>query len=755
MPVATAPLAANQPEFEFEVGPHAMGELQVFEFEADEEMSRPFSVEATLVPRPDVDVDPAALVGDKACLTIHLGDGTTRFFNGIVAQVKTWEEGKTQLKRRHRVRVVPAFWKLGHVRRSRVFQEMSVPDIAKKVLGDAAVEHRLDLKASYPPRLYCVQYDESDLDFVSRLLEEEGIFYFFEHEQDKHTLVLGDAPGSCQPIAGDERVVFREPSKMVPGAEHVDAFSARVEVRPGKVELRDFDYLKPAVNLTTSSSAKGDTDLEVYEFPGNYADASVGSRLAKVRLEEQRVRAETAAGSGVTRRFLAGHVFELDEHPLAALNAKYLLVSVQHRGEQPEMFTGAASPGQPKREGYRNQFACIRADVPFRAERRTPRPAIPGPQTAIVVGPKGEEIYCDQHGRIKVQFHWDREGAKNEKSSCWIRVGQSWAGPSWGALYLPRIGQEVVVEFLEGDPDRPLVTGAVYNGMHPPPLNLPGDKTKSTLRSASSPGSDGSNELRFEDQKDAEEIYLHAQKDLNIVVENDKTQKVGGNEKLTVENDQDRRVGGNQTLQVTGDDTSTIGGNQSLHVALSRTATIGGSDTETIAGSQSVSVGAALAVTVAAASVENVGAAKAVNVGGAYAVTVGGAMNELVGGLKSEEVGGAKAEVVGGKKTESVAGGSVLQVGQDLSETVGGKRTLKVGKDLVLNAGAKLNQTVKDAHTLKAKEITLSADDRFLVKVGSATIEMKKSGDVVIKGAKIEVKASGNVVIKGSTISQN
>ncbi len=528
--IAKTALAANQAEFEFEAGPHAAGELAVLHFRYQEALSTLFEAEIELVPGEDVHVEGAELLGQEGLLTLQLGDGSARFLHGIVSHVQSWEEGSGPHRHRTRVRLVPKLWLLRHKRRSRIFQELTVPDIVKRVLQESGVEFRLALSGTYARREYCVQYRESDLDFVSRLLEEEGIFYFFEHGQGAHTLVLGDAPSAHEPLPGEPRILFRASSRMVADAESVDAFAARLEVQPGAVMLRDFNFLRPTADLSANSEGGGDSALEVYDYPGRYEDTETGRALSKVRLEELRARAETAAGSGFCRRLLPGYTFELAEHLNDAYNGEYLLVSVTHEGRQPEVLAGDASGSQHEREAYRNHFTCLRKEVPFRPERRTARPLIPGAQTAIVVGPAGEEIHTDEHGRIKVQFHWDREGKGDDRSSCWIRVSQAWAGPGWGALYLPRIGQEVVVEFLEGDPDRPLVTGSVYNGHQPPPLELPGEKTKSTLRSSSSPGGDGFNELRFEDAAGSEEVFFHAQKDFNIVVENDKSQRVGRNE---------------------------------------------------------------------------------------------------------------------------------------------------------------------------------------------------------------------------------
>jgi type VI secretion system secreted protein VgrG len=757
MAITAASLAGNEAEFELEVGALSAGELRVLSFDASEQLSATYELTVTAAVAPDVDVDAAALLGERAGFTVHLGGGEDRWFDGIVARVRAWEEGGGELRRRLRLTIMPALWRLGKVVRSRIFQDLSVPEIVKQVLDEGAVAFRQALSAGYARRTYCVQYGESDLAFLARLLEDEGILWWFEHEQGKHTLVLADAASAHAPIpAGDHRLSFVEASRRVADADHLDGFAFARELRTGKITLRDFDPRRPALDLTSSAVGDGPgAELEAYDYPGGYAELGEGKARTTRRLEVERAQAALHTGTSPCRRLAPGCWFELENHPMAELDGAYVVVAVRHRGEQHEALGGLGTAAERTREPYRADFDCLPRDVPWRPPRRTPRPVIHGAQTAQVVGPAGEEIYTDEHGRVKVQFHWDREGQRDERSSCWMRVAQAWAGPGWGALYLPRIGHEVVVEFLEGDPDRPLVTGSVYNGANPPPISLPGDKTRSTLRSASSPGSDGANELRFEDAKGQEEVYLHAQKDLNVLVENDRNEQVKHDEALTVGNDRSRRVGRDQSLQVGRDDTTAVGQDQRLEVTGNRDVAVGGDHTEAVARDQSSTVGGTQSISVALAASESVGLAKALNVGAAYAVTVGGAMNELVGGLKSEEVGGAKVEVVGAKKVETVAGARSLQVGGDLSETIGKSRTLRVGKDHVVNVGGKLRQAVKKAYTLKAKEIVLSAQDQLTLKVGSATLQVKSSGEVTLKGAKVQVTASGALVLKGSTISEN
>lgn len=758
--VVPVSLAANQAEFEFEVGSFAAGELAVVGWQCDEAISRPFELELDLAAHDDLEVEPRDLVGQDAMLTIHLGDGFARYLRGIVSWIGAWDAGSGAGRKRYRARVVPNLWRLSRIRRSRIFQEKSVPDIVKQVLDDAGIEHRWATVATYGRRDFCVQYRESDLDFVSRLLEEEGIFYFFEHSADRHVVVFGDDPTVHAPLPqGESRLLFRPPSQLVADGESVHEIALGYELRPGSVTLRDYHFKNPSLDLEVRTEAgDGDTSLEVYDYPGEYKDPSVGKQLAKVRLEELRCDVETVTGATRCRRFTSGYLFELDEHPEPTFNRKYLIRSVRHVGRQPEVLPHQIVRDEEasRREAYRADFVAQPADLPFRPERVTPRPIVHGPQTAIVVGPPGEEIFTDEHGRIKVKFHWDREGRADDKASCWIRVAQLWAGPGWGALYLPRVGHEVVVEFLEGDPDRPIVTGRVYNGHNPPPFDLPGEKTKSTLRSNSSPGGGGFNELSFEDAAGKEEVYLHAQKDLTIVVENDKTQTIGGNEALTVKKDRKKEIHGNQTLEVTKDDSTTVRGNQSLTVDKNREVTVGGNHSEKVSGTQTIEIGGSQSLTVGLGSLENIGLGKMLNVGGGYAVNVGGLMSENVGGAKLEAVGGAKVEIVVGKKTETIkTGNRTTKIGGALIEQVKKDHKVKVEKDVIVNIGGKLDVAAKEAHSLKAKEVTIAAEDDLTLTVGSVQVQFKKGGDAVVKAKKVEITAKGNVTIKGAKIHTN
>ncbi|MCC7210565.1 MAG: type VI secretion system tip protein VgrG, partial [Candidatus Brocadia sp.] len=490
----------------------------------------------------------------------------------------------------------------------------------------------------------------------------------------------------------------------------------------GKYTLKDFNFETPNTDLkieAPSQKALGPGEKEIYDYPGGYGKRNRGDTLANVRMQEEEAGITTITGSSECRAFTSGYKFDLKDYYRKDMNNKaYVLTSLGHSARQ-----GYATEDAISEFSYANNFTCIPFEIPYRPPRRTPKPVVEGVQTAIVVGPSGEEIYTDEHGRVKVQFHWDREGKKDDKSSCWIRVSQLWAGAGWGAMYIPRIGQEVIIDFLEGDPDCPIIIGRVYHGTNKPPYGLPGEKTKSTIKSDSSKGGGGSNEIRFEDKKGEEEIFIHAQKDENIVVENNQTIAVGNDRVKEVVANQTEKIGKNKTINVNGYHEESIKGNMTQKVSSSKN--------------------------------EAIALAKALFIGGAYQVSVGGLMNETVAGAKTEEVGGFKGEIVGARKSETIGGSKTFSTGKDLTESVGGNQKVTIAKNLEEEVSGKHTEQVSKEYTVNAKEIQLMGEDKITFKTGKAEIVMKKNGDITINGKKIQIKGSGDVVVKGSNIKEN
>lgn len=728
-------------------------DLKVGKFESRETISELFEMRIRFS-SDEHDLDLTTVVGKGASLAVLLEDQEQRQFSGIVSVAEHLGAGKKLAF--YEITVVPKFWRLQHRHDSRIFQELSVPDIVKKVLDGAGLasgdDYRLNLQGSYSPREYCVQYRESDHAFVSRLLEEEGIFYFFEHADGKATMVLADKPSANAPISGTAEIAFKHAHGAISMGENVSSFTSSEAVRPGKVTLRDFDFKKPSLSLEGSASGSVDTDLEVYDYPGEYVAPSEGSAYAAVRLEEWQARKSVANGASGCLRFVAGYKFTLTEHTRDAVNREWLLVEVHHTGAQPHVMEDVDGGAV----GYKNTFRAIASDIPFRPERRTPRPTLKGIQTAIVTGPGGEEIHTDEFGRVKVQFHWDRQGKKDDKSSCWMRVSQLWAGEGWGAMWIPRIGQEVVVDFIEGDPDRPLITGRVYHGTNVVPYGLPGNKTRSTIKSNSTPGGGGSNELRFEDKKGSEEIYLHGQKDWNIKIEHDKNQWIGHDETKKVEHDETYEIGNDQTLTVDHDRKKEVKHDEDETIGNDKRISVGGHHSETISKTETHTVALARSVNVGGAHSEAVGGIQEVTVGGLQSINVGAAQSTNVGGSHSLQVGGSTSEMIGANKSVETGGAYTLKVSKDLTvtisknmkEDVGEERTLVVAKKLAINVGDAQILLQKDGTiTLQGKDITLKASGKVLVDA-SSKVDLKSSGPV-------NIDASGKVTIKGSQVGVN
>ena len=639
-------------------------------FTGEEALSTPFLFTLDMASEDDA-VDPAALLRKPVCVTVVLPDGSERPIHGRVRRFV--QLGRSHALTSYQAEVVPWLWFLSLSSDCRIFQQQSVPEIVEAVFKDHGfTDFQFRTSGTYAKREYCVQYRETHLDFVSRLLEEEGIFYFFEHTAEKHTLVLADATSAIRPCPKQEKAQVR-PEGEYHDTDVILACTSELTARTGKVALTDYNFETPSSSLLAASTGK--SPEEHFDYPGSYGEREAGDRYARLLLEEREAGIEILRGRGTCRAFQAGYRFTLQDHYRRDLNKQYTIVRVYH---------GAGSGGYLAAGGdefdYRNQFEAIPYTVPYRPPHRTPRPVVHGSQTAVVVGPAGEEIYVDKYARVKVQFHWDRRGKKDEKSSCWMRVASTWAGKNWGAIQIPRIGQEVIVDFLEGDPDQPIITGRVYNAEQMPPYDLPANGTQSGVKSRSSKkGAEGNfNELRFEDKKGSEEIYLHAERNWNTIVEVDHTRTVGNDETQTVKRDRTRTVERDEKLTIKRDRTKTVEGDEET--------TVNGKRTETVGADEKISIG----------------------------------------GKREETVASDEKITIGGKREETVA--------SDEKITIGGKRETSIAMDEKVTAGMNIEGTAGMSLTLEAgMSVEIKAGLSLKLSAGASSIEIGPAG-VVIKG---------------------
>ncbi len=655
----------NSPfRLETALGPEA---LLLRGFTGTEAISRPFHFELDLLSQRST-VDPSEILRTPALLRMQLPGDEERFIHGRVsrfAQLGMRDEFVV-----YRAEIVPWIWFLGLSRESRIFQEMTVPDIVEDVFGRMGYsDFEFRLSKSYPTRTFCVQYRESHLAFVSRLLEAEGIHYYHEFAEDKHTLVLADYNTATGAGPGGGELRF------LPGEKTNEAVVTEMEevhaVRAGKFTLWDYNFETPTTRLDTSMGAEFE---EVYDYPGLYAQRDEGERLARLALEAEEAEQQLIRGVSNAPGLTPGHHFDLAEHFQRAANTRYRVTEVKHTGRGGSFLAGG---GESVR--YTNSFQCIPDATPFRPRRVTPRPMIHGSQTALVVGPAGEEVYMDKYGRIKVQFHWDREGQKDENSSCWIRVATPWGGKGYGSISVPRIGNEVVVAFEEGDPDRPLVLASVYNADQMPPFGLPDAGIQMGMKSRSSPGGGGANEITMTDTKGSEMMNIHAQFD----------------QVTTVQNDQTNTINNNRTTAVAVDDAESVGSNQSIDVGADQTTNVGGNRTEEVGGNQEV--------------------------------TIGGNSDTSVGGNESVAVGGNRSTSVGGNDELSVGGNQKMGAGANAELSAGVNYTVKGGVNVELDAGAK---------------VTIKAGAMITLEAGGSKVEIGPAGVTIQTGAMVNVMGS-------------
>jgi type VI secretion system secreted protein VgrG len=681
-------MAGSRAAFLFEI-PGSAVQMSVVGFSAHEWISQPFSLRVDVATENEI-TSFDAIIGKHSLLTIINNDpaaeGGDRYFHGVVRKFE--HTGMNGRKFLYQADLIPALSQLSLRRNCRIFQETTTQEIIKTLLEESGIistRYRFALENTDRKRGFCVQYRESDFDFVSRVMEEEGIYYFFEHYKDKHVLVLNDNQSVHMPINGKPSITCISGDGLVADKESVSHFTFSQHKTPEAFAHSNFFFKKPGLDLTVKKSDAKQTQYEVYDYAALHTSQAHGDRLARVRMEQLVALQKQGHGQSSSCRITPGYKVTLTDHDAQSLNAEYLLIEVEHTGSQPQALEEKAGGSA----SYENRFTVIPAKTQFRPAIKTAKPMVKGLQTAIVVGPKGEEIYTDRHGRVKVQFHWDREGKRDDKSSCWLRVSQLWGGGDWGSQFIPRIGDEVLVDFLEGNPDRPIITGSVYNGDNIPVNPLTQSITQSGIRTRTHKG-EGFNELRFDDEKNAEEIYLQGQKDWNILIKNDKGQNVGRDEELFVDNNRMKTIGANQVEMVGRNHTEHIGANKTETVTINKA--------------------------------ETIGVAKVLTIGGLYQVTVGGAMNKTVGAAKTEEVGLAK----------------IVMVGAHMKETVAGDRTIDTGT----------------THTIKAGELFATGADEIIFRTGRAMISMKSSGEMQIIGGEITARATGAFRVRGMKVAK-
>jgi type VI secretion system secreted protein VgrG len=663
--------------------------LLLSRFDGDEPISGLFAYNLELVSLND-SIEASSIVGQSVRFWVQHPDDEYRFYQGHVSQFQYI--GRDDRLSRYRALVVPWLWFLTLNSDCRIFQNMTLPQIVSKVLKDRGCTdfENSQITGSYTPLEYCVQYNESDFTFISRLMEEAGIFYYFRHDEDRLVLVLADSMAGCE-TCKDGQEEFTDNLSERTLSNPIWKWVHRYEFRPGKWTHKDFNFKSPRsemlAEVPTLVDLPGNKKFEVYQYPGRYDQRSDGASYARIRMQAEEAAVDIVDGQSHCRSFSPGVRFTMVRHHSSREQGKsYIVTAVCHSFDASDVFvTGRSSPSR----GYSNSFTCIPDSVTFRPPRETPLARVRGPQTAIVVGPKGEEIYTDEFGRVKVQFHWDREGQQNEHSSCWMRVSQVHAGAGWGMMDLPRVGEEVIVSFLEGDPDRPIITGRVYNGDNMPPFSLPAGKTRRGNMTKTYKGA-GYNEMSMDDTPGKEQLRMNAQYDMNSNVNNDQTLDVGKNQTEKVGVDRTREVGNNEKVTVGVNKSVKVGTNHDETVGVNQKVDVGTNQSTSVGSTQTNSVGMMKNETVGMMSNEMVGVAKTLNVGAAYSIISGGVMNVAVGFAAAEEVGSTKKIIVG-SKLEITCGASKLTM------DAGGKITLE-GTEILLSASGpvKISGSVVD-----------------------------------------------------------
>ena len=724
---------SNQPFYKLHFSELEEDVVKVLSFEGEENISRLFEYRFDLLSE-DPELEAKNILNKKATFVITRGEDEPLTINGIISHFE--QRGRTPDYVTYYAVLVPKMWRLTLNFASNVFQKKDVEEVTTDVLkaaGFAGSDFEFQLNESYPKLEYCVQYRETDFNFISRRLEHFGIYYYFDHRDDNDVMVFTDSIDNLKKIEQEEDIAYNPNRDPLSEKETLVELSCQEKVVTGKFRLKDYNYEYPSKDLRAETQIDSEAPGTFYDYGDHFKDEKEGKFLARLRNEEMLCSSKIFRGRGDCRLFRAGFKYQLGGHYRESWNDEYILTRIKFRGTQQGLFSLFAG-ATTKMPTYENVFESMPADREYRPARVTPVPRIPGIMTAKIESGAGDEYaFIDDHGRYKMKVPFDLSDDSNGQASRPIRLSQPYSGPGYGFHFPNHADTEIVWACIDGHVDRPLGLGTVPNPSNASP-STGGNKAQSVIRTA------GQNEFTLDDTTGSENIFLHGTKDWTIDITNNKSQAVG--------NDEGTNIGNNQTLSVATNRDKTVGSNQTESIGANKTISVGGNHGETITGNMTQTVNLNKSETIAIA--------KALSVGAGYQVSVGAAMNETIGAAKAEEIGAAKSVNVGASSSENVGVDKSVSAGSNISESAGKNFAMQAGQDLSAAAGKKMSLSSGDDFSISGgKKGVISIKDELTIKVGKATITMKKNGDVVINGKKIDMKGSGDIVIKGKKVLQN
>ncbi|VEJ54416.1 type VI secretion system Vgr family protein [Pragia fontium] len=708
--------------------------FDVVDFTLEEALSTLFTLEVQ-VASDDANVDMDEQLLQNASLTIKVDGQVKRTINGIVAESFRGDSGFHRTYYTFTIR--PEMWLLTLTQDNRIFHFKSVPDILDELLQKHNVRSESKLIDSHKQWEYTTQRNETDYHFFSRLAAEEGIVFWFEENK----MFYSD---SRTGMTGGEKLLYNAHVQSASKESVIHRLQYGAKMKPNAVHLKDYKFSHPDVGLDTKAKqAKKRPLYTMYESYGRYDDDGVAQQYAKYRLESHQSNSLSGKAESNCIQLMPGKIFDIEEHPTDAMNSNWQIVSIVHRGSLPQ---SVAEESGDKVAALTNSFTFIPGSVDWRAPFIA-KPTVYGDETATVVGPAGEEIYVNEYGEVKIHFHWNKYDAADENASCWVRAGQGWNGDGFGFMAVPRIGQEVIIAYLNGDIDMPVIVGTLYNGKNATPVSLPAKKTRMTIRSQTHKG-DGFNEIGLEDEAGQEEFYMHAQKDMNVDVLNDKGVHVINDHNENVDNNQTMVVGVDQKLNVGNNQAGTIGVDQTLDVGNNQTNTIGNNQDSTIGVDQSWTVGSNQTNTIGSNQTDNVGANRTTTVGGNDVLTVQGNQAETIAIAKAETIGAAKAETIGAAKVLTIGGAYQISVGAAMNTSVALVQAEEIGLNKIVRVGKNIGVSSGDS-------IKITAKNTIELVCGKSILRMDKSGKVTIKGNDILITSKGPLKLKGKDIDLN